>query len=171
MKYLFGLLMLFATASVSAQVTCKENVMTTDRFCSSKPERAGANYYFFATNDPGTQANVLFSFGDLVSSARPDGVMVKLDDGTPFKVRASSTRPDVNCGRYRNCRWSVGAAAEFTDAQFDQIAAATRMLVSFTQGSYVSEPFEANPRIIAAWFQQWRTMTNGNSLDRDQSGS
>ncbi len=171
MKYLFGLLMLFAAASASAQVTCKENVMTTDRFCSSKPERAGANYYFFATNDPGTQANVLFSFGDLISSARPDGVMVKLDGGTPFKVRASSTRPDVNCGRYRNCRWSVGAAAEFTDAQFDQIAASTKMLVSFTQGSYVSEPFEANPRIIAAWFQQWRAMTNKGSAGSEQAGS
>lgn len=163
MKYLVGLLMIFAAASASAQVTCKENVMTNDRFCSSKPERAGANYYFFATNDPGTEARVLFSFGDLISSARPDGVMVKLDDGAPFKVSASSTRPDVNCGRYRNCRWSVGAVAEFTDEQFDQIASAAKMLVSFTEGSYVSEPFEANPGIIAAWLLEWRSMTRGDS--------
>jgi len=161
-KYLLTLLLLISAAPVSAQVTCKENVMTTNRFCSSKAERSGGNFYFFATNDTGTEANVLFNFGGLISAARPDGVMVKLDNGAPFKVKATATRPDVNCRGYGGCRWSVGAAAEFTSAQFNQIATASKMLVSFTDGAYVSEPIEVDPKKIGSWFQEWTTMTKGS---------
>lgn len=160
MKLLFAFLMLVTALPATAQVTCKDNVMTANRFCSSKVERSGSNYYFFATNDAGTQANVLFSFGGLISSARPDGVMVKLDGGAPFKVNATSTRPDVNCRGYGGCRWSVGAVAEFSSAQFSQIAAASKMLVSFTQGGYVSDPIEVDPKKIGSWFQEWSNMAN-----------
>lgn len=163
MKCFIALLLLAGAIPASAQVTCKENVMTTNRFCSSKTATSGNNYYFLATNDTGTQAYVLFSFGGLISSARPDGVMVKLDAATPFKTRATATPPDVNCRG--GCRWSVGAAAEFTNAQFNQIAAASKMLVSFTQGEYVSEPIEVDPRKIGSWFQEWRNLTKGAAAE------
>lgn len=159
MKYLLTLLLLISSAPVGAQVTCKENVMTTSRFCSSKAERSGGNFYFFATNDTGSEANVLFNFGGLISSSRPDGVMVKLDDRAPFKVEATATRPDVNCSRYGGCKWSVGAAAKFTETQFKQIAAASQMLVSFTNGAYVSDPIQVDPKKIGSWFQEWATLT------------
>ena len=163
MKYMLALLLLAAASPVAAQVTCKENVMTSNRFCSSKTERSGGNFYFFATNDTGTEANVLFSFGGLISASRPDGVMVKLDGGAPFKARATATRPDVNCRGYGGCRWSVGAAAEFTKEQFSQIGSATKMLVSFTQGEYVSEPIEVDPKKIGSWFQEWVNLTSSAS--------
>lgn len=161
MKFFLAFSLFMTALPATAQVTCKENVMTTNRFCSSKAERSGGNYYFFATNDTGTEANVLFSFGGLISSARPDGVMVKLDSGAPFKVNATSTRPDVNCRGYGGCRWSVGAVAEFSSAQFGLLAAASTMLVSFTQGDYVSEPIEVDPKKIGSWFQEWSNITKG----------
>lgn len=159
MKYLLTLLLLIFSVPAGAQVTCKENVMTTSRFCSSKAERSGGNFYFFATNDTGDEANVVFNFGGLISSSRPDGVMVKLDNGAPFKVEATATRPDVNCSRYGGCKWAVGAAAKFTDAQFNQIEAASQMLVSFTNGAYVSDPIQVDPKKIGSWFQEWSTLT------------
>lgn len=159
---LFLALLLFVfTNTVSAQVTCKENVMTTNRFCSSKAELVGANYYFFATDDTGAEAKILFNFGGLNSASYPDGVMIKLDDGAPFKVTASAPRPDVNCRGYGGCKWSVRAFANITNVQFDQIANSSRMLVSYTQGVYVSEPIEVDPKKIGAWFQQWTAMTKG----------
>lgn len=160
MKYMLGLLLLAAALPVAAQVTCKENVMTSNRFCSSKSVSSGESFYFFATNDAGTEASVLFNFGGLISSARPDGVMVKLDGGAPFKVRATATPPDVNCRGYGGCRWSVGAVAKFTNEQFNQIGSAAKMLVSFTQGEYVSEPIEVDPKKIGSWFQEWGALTS-----------
>jgi hypothetical protein len=156
---LIGLCLLAFAATTSASVTCKENVMTSNRFCSSTPERSGANFYFFATNDAGTEANVLFNFAGLISASRPDGVMVKLDDAAPFKVQASPTRADVNCRGSGGCRWSVGASAKFTPEHFAQCSASTKMLVSFTEGSYVSDPIEVNPKAIGGWFQEWRGLT------------
>lgn len=155
------LLTLFALPAV-AQVTCKENVMTANRFCSSKPVRAGSNYYMFATDDPGITAKVLFNFGGLVSASRPDGVMVKLDSGAPFKVAASHLRPDVNCSRYGGCIWSVSAVASPSDGEFAQMGAASKMLVSFTEGAYVSDPIEVDPKQIAAWFNEWKAL-NGQA--------
>lgn len=153
MIYLFVLLLLAAAPPAGAQlITCKENVMTTNRFCSSKSEISGDNFYFFATNDAGTEAHVLFRFRGLISSARPDGIIVKLDSGTPFKVQATATNSDVHCPYY-NCRWSVGARAKFTQDQFAQMGAATTMLVSFTQDDYVSDPMVVNPKKISSWFQ------------------
>lgn len=159
MRLLIGLCLLAFAALVSAKVTCKENVMTSNRYCSSNVERSGGNFYFFATNDSGTEANVLFNFGGLMSSARPDGVMVKLDDAAPFKVKASSTRADVSCRGSGGCRWSVGAVAKFTTVHFSKFADATRMLVSFTEGTYVSDPIEVDSKKIGAWFQEWRDLT------------
>lgn len=159
MKYIITFLFFISAAHAIAQVTCRENVMTTNRFCISQTERVGNNFYFFATNDTGSEAKMLFNFGGLISASRPDGIMVKLDDGMPFKVTASSTRPDVNCRRNRVCTWSVGAVANITGAQFSQIGTSSRMLVSFTEGAYVSEPIEVNPKIISSWFQQWVALT------------
>jgi hypothetical protein len=163
MKYMLALLPLVTALPAAAQVTCKENIMTSTHYCSSKIERSGGNFYFFATNDTGTEPNVIFSFGGLVSPARPDGVMVKLDGGTPFKARATAIRPDVNCRGYGGCRWSVGAAAEFTNEQFNQIGSATKMLISFTQGEYVSEPIEVDPKKIGSWFQEWVLLTRSTT--------
>jgi len=120
---------------------------------------SGDNFYFFATNDSGTQARVLFNFGGLISSRRPDGVMVKLDDAAPFKVEAIPSPANVNCRGSRGCRWSVGASARFTHAHFSQFAEATRMLVSLTEGGYVSYPIEVEPKKIGAWFQEWQSLT------------
>lgn len=160
MKHMLGLLLFAGALPVAAQVTCKDNVMTSNRFCSSNTVRSGESFYFFATNDTGTKANVLFNFGGLISAARPDGVMVKLNGGTPFKVQATATRSNVSCRGYGDCRWSVGAIVAFTKEQFNHIASSTKMLVSFTQGEYVSDPIEVDPRKIGSWFQEWVTLTS-----------
>ena len=137
MKNFFTVCLLILWSPVFAQVTCKENVMTKNRFCSSIEARSGGHFYFFATNDVGSEAIVLFNFTGLIAPARPDGVMVKLDDGTPFKVSATAMRPNVNCRGSGSCRWTVGAAAMFTPDQFVQISVASKMLVSFSVGAYV----------------------------------
>lgn len=155
--FVLGLL-LIAAAPGWAQVGCKENVMTAAKFCSSRPAYSGGNYYFFATDDPGENARIVFNFRGLVSSARPDSMMVKLDAGTPFKVDASHLRPDVDCRR-SDCRWTVSAIAKFTDAQFVEIAAAQKMLVSFVEGAYVSDPMEVDPQQIKKWLEDWHALT------------
>lgn len=169
MRALIGLCLLAFAANTSAKVTCKENVMTSNRFCSSTPERSGASFYFFATNDAGTEANVLFNFAGLISASRPDGVMVKLDESAPFKVEATPTRADVNCRG--GCRWSVGASAKFTPEHFSQFSAATKMLVSFTEGSYVSDPIEVDPKKIGAWFQEWKGLSQGSAASTSVSAN
>lgn len=163
MKKFIGLCVLVCAAHASASVTCKESVMTSNRFCSSSAQHSGESFYFFATNDTGTQANVLFNFGGLISSSRPDGVMVKLDGEAPFKVQASPTPANVNCRGRGGCRWSVGAFAKFTAEHFSKFLEAKKMLVSFTEGAYVSDPIEVDPRKIGGWFQEWRALTQGSS--------
>ena len=171
MKKLIGLCFFVFAVNASASVTCKENVMTSNRFCSSSAAQTGESFYFFATNDIGTQANVLFNFGGLVSSSRPDGVMVKVDAEAPFKVQASPTPADVNCRGRGSCRWSVGASAKFTAEHFAKFSAATKMLVSFTEGAYVSDPIEVDPKKIGGWFQEWRALTGGDSSSASSAPS
>ncbi len=164
MRTLIGLCFLAFATNIGAKVTCKENVMTSNRFCSSTKERSGESFYFFGTNDVGTVANVIFTFAGSHSPFRPDGVMVKLDDRTPFKVQAIPTQPDINCHGRGGCRWSVGAIAEFVPFHFSQFASATRMLVSFTEGKYVSDPIEVDPKKIGGWFQEWIGLTQATPL-------
>lgn len=157
MKVLLGALLILSAAAASAQVTCKENVMTGTKFCSSNSVIVGRNSYFFATNDPGTEPRLVFNFGGLNSSSRPDGVMVKLDDGAPFKMTGSHLRPDVSCrGGRGSCVWTVTAVAKPDAEHLEQLRAASRMLVSFTEGGYVSDPFEVDPRLIIGWIQEWK---------------
>lgn len=159
MRTILLLLIALVANPVAAQsITCKENVMTSNRFCSSKSVRVGSNYYFFATDDTGVKPNILFSFGGLVSASRPDGVVVKLDSAEPFKVEASGLRPDVSCFR-RSCVWSVSAAAKPTVEHFAAIGRASRMLVSFTESAYVSDPMEVDPRQVSSWHSEWLNLT------------
>lgn len=168
MKNLLTVCLLVLAAPVYAQVTCTKHVMTGNYFCRSTIERSGQHFYFFATNDAGTEANVVFNFAGLISAAHPNGVMVKLDDNAPFKASASPLRPNVNC-RGSVCRWRVGALANFTRAQFSEIAAASRMLVSFSQDAHVSDPIEVDPKKISSWFQEWTEIRAGASQDRPVS--
>lgn len=163
--YVFVLLFIISVTPVFADVTCKENPMTTKRVCKSEAEYIGSGFYFFATDDTGTKPGVLFRFGGLISASRPDGVMVKLDDGAPFKITAMATEPDVSCRGRSGCRWSVGASANITNEQSRKIASSSVMLVSFTQGEYVSEPIEADPKKIGSWFQQWNAIREGASVN------
>jgi len=169
MKNLLTVCLLVLAAPVYAQVTCTKHVMTGDYLCRSNIERSGQHFYFFSTNDAGTVANVVFSFAGLISAARPNGVMVKLDDNAPFKASASPLRPNVNCRGSGGCRWWVGASAQFTRAQFSEIAAASRMLVSFSEGAHVSDPIEVDPKKISSWFQEWTEIRAGASQDRPVS--
>ncbi|HEX7802308.1 MAG TPA: hypothetical protein VF471_06080 [Pseudoxanthomonas sp.] len=150
-------LMILSGQAVAQEVTCKVNAMTESKFCSSEMVRNGQNYYFFGTNDTGDAGMILFSFGGLMTSSRPDGVMIKLDGSKPFKVNAVAGSPDVNCRG--GCRWTVSAFASPSDENVKSIAAASEMLVSFTQGPYVSEPVSVDPRKIAGWFNEWRSLT------------
>lgn len=159
MKYILAFLLTFSSLPAVAKITCEENEMTTNRYCRSETKDAGNSFYFFATNDIGDKANLLIVFGGLSSAPRLDAIMVKLDSGAPFKVDALGLSPKVNCSGYGSCKWTAGAVSIFSDEQYQQIANASRMLVSYVQGAYVSDPIQVDPKTIGAWFQEWKSMT------------
>lgn len=143
--------------AISQEVTCENNPMKAEQFCSSRPVNTQHGYYFFGTDDTGTNSSVVFSFNDQSQSHRPDAVMVKLDGSPPYRVEGSSLRPDVDCGRY-SCVWRVAVAAKFSTEDYAKMAAAGTMLVSFVEGAYVSDPITVDPKKIAAWEAQWQAM-------------
>lgn len=150
-------LCLVATAAAAQEVTCDNNPMKPVPFCKSSFVETKGGYYFFGTDDTGAKGMVVITFKGLSSSFRPDAVMVKLDSGQPYKIEAGSLRPDVDCSRY-GCDWSIGVTVPFAQSDLERMAAAGTMLVSFAEGTYVSDPVQVDPQRIARWYREWQAL-------------
>lgn len=161
---LASLLAVLALPAGAQQVTCKNNPMRERQFCSSGSVGPVNGRYFFGTDDAGERGLTVVSFGGLAGSSRPDGAMLKIDSAAPKKMAASGGRPDVHCSRYGGCTWSVYITIEFGQEDLSALAQASTVLVSFTEGAYVSDPVAIDPQRIVRWYSEWRALSQPQTV-------
>jgi hypothetical protein len=156
MKILTLLLALFA-APASAGLTCETNSMTEEVKCTSESDSLDDSSFYYLSAGSASAPSVTFVFYGQHLPIKANGVLVKLDDGKPFKVAMTRLPERADCIG-RKCGWIIATVLKFTPEQLLKMAAAKDGIASYTYLDYVSDPIKIDPAKIAGWYEEWKAM-------------